>query len=306
MHRLLDRQTGCHSVCPAERASTKLQANPSAMPSSESSADNKGKLTSSRPTQTQPLSYAPMEDRVEGRLAWQSCMPHDQLFNPVESWPTPSAAAWSDIQTVASRAFFTLEWILAAGLPSSTGSQTSRMSDQPDSWMLMQDLAAFLQRLLAGHALNVKLDMSRVCTSGLAAVLQFWLCSHMSFRHVNHLALLLLKRIATDEGLRSSNDPNSQMYKREMLAVILVGNLLLSKHPIEASQLCKAHCGVLHFSHAPSLLVIQLTSLHICCKETCKNQEVYRCFVSNSRCVFLAHCPFTLLLSMTDVIFKSC
>ncbi len=235
MHRLLDRQTGCHSVCPAERASMKLQANLPAMPLSESSADNKGKLTSSRAFQTKPLSHAPMEDGVEGRLAWQSCMPHDQLFNPIESWPTPSAAAWSDIQTVASRAFFTLEWIAAVGLPSSTGSQTSRMSDQPDCWMLMQDLAAFLQKLLAGHVLNVKLDMSRVCASGLAAVLQFWSRSHMSFRHVNHLALLLLKRIATDEGLRSSNDPNSQMYKREMLAVILVGNLLLSKRPVEAS-----------------------------------------------------------------------
>ncbi len=101
--------------------------------------------------------------------------------------------------------------------------------------MYMQHLAAFLQRLLAGHVLNVKLDMSRVCASGLAAVLQFWSCPHMRFWHVNHLALLLLKRIATDEGLRSSNDPNSQMYKQEMLAVIVVGKLLLSKHPLEAS-----------------------------------------------------------------------
>ena len=231
MHRLLDRQTGCHSVRPAERTSMKLQANPPAMTSSESSADNKGKLTSSRVTQTKPLSHAPMKDRVEGRIAWQSCMPHDQLFNPIKSWPTPSAAAWSDIQTVASRAFFTLEWISAVGL---SGSQTSKKSDQPDCWMLMQDLAAFLHKLLAGHVLDVKLDMSRICASGLAAVLQFWLCSHMSFRHVNHLALLLLKRIATDERLRSCPDPCSKMCKRELQAVLLVGKLLLSKHHVEA------------------------------------------------------------------------
>ncbi|DBB13990.1 TPA: hypothetical protein ACH3X3_000963 [Trebouxia sp. C0006] len=50
----------------------------------------------------------------------------------------------------------------------------------------------------------------------------------MSLRYVNDLALLLLKRIATDEGLRSSNEADSHMYKRETQAVILVGNLLLS------------------------------------------------------------------------------
>ncbi len=235
MHRLLDRQTGCHSVHPAECASIKLQANPPAMPSSKSSADNKSKLTSSRATQTKPLSHAPMKNRLEGRIAWQSCMLHDQLLNPVESWPTPSAAAWSDIQTVASRAFFTLEWISAVGLPSSTGSQTSKKSDQPDCWMLTQDLAAFLHKLLAGHVLDVKLDMSRVCASGLTVVLQIWLCYHMSLRHVNDLALLLLKRIATDEVLRSCHNPCPQIAQREFQAVLLTGQLLLSKHPVEAS-----------------------------------------------------------------------
>lgn len=82
--------------------------------------------------------------------------------------------------------------------------------------------------------LDVKLDMSSMCASGLPVVLQIWFCYHMSLRYVNDLALLLLKRVATDEGLRSSNEADSHMYKRETQAVILVGNLLLSKHPVEA------------------------------------------------------------------------
>ncbi len=211
----------------------KLKASPPAMPVPKFSADNKGKITFSRATQTKPLSHAPMKDRVEGRIAWQSCVPHYQLFNPVESWPTPSAAAWGDIQTVASRVFFTLEWS-AVELQSSTGSQTSKKSDQADCWMLTQDLAAFLHKLLAGHVLDVKLDMSRVCASGLAAVLQIWFCYHMTLRHVNDLALLLLKRVATDEGLRSCRNPCPQISKRDFQTVILMGQLLLSKHHVEA------------------------------------------------------------------------
>ncbi|KAA6428113.1 MAG: hypothetical protein FRX49_02774 [Trebouxia sp. A1-2] len=140
----------------------RLQEAPSqpAMPVSKSSADNKGKIT--RATQTETPSHVPWQDRAEGRIAWQGFVLHDQLFNPVESWPTPSAAAWSDIQTVATRAFFMVEWtFLAVELPSPAGSQTSNTSDQPDCLSLTRDLAAFLHKLPAGHVLDFKLDMSR-------------------------------------------------------------------------------------------------------------------------------------------------
>lgn len=92
-----------------------------------------------------------------------------------------------------------VEWtFLAVELPSPAGSQTSNTSDQPDCLSLTRDLAAFLHKLPAGHVLDFKLDMSRVCASGLTLVLQIWLYCDISLWHVNDLALLLLKRIATD------------------------------------------------------------------------------------------------------------
>ncbi|KAL0054572.1 hypothetical protein WJX82_011137 [Trebouxia sp. C0006] len=74
MHRLLDRQTGCQLIHPAEPAYRKLPARSPATPVSKSSAD-KGKI--SRATQTEIPSHVPWQDRAEGRIAWQGFVPHD-------------------------------------------------------------------------------------------------------------------------------------------------------------------------------------------------------------------------------------
>ena len=86
MHRLLDRQTGCQLIHPAEPAYRKLPARSPATPVSKSSAD-KGKI--SRATQTEIPSHVPWQDRAEGRIAWQGFVPHDQLFNPVDHGALP-------------------------------------------------------------------------------------------------------------------------------------------------------------------------------------------------------------------------
>jgi len=137
-----------------------------------------------------------------------SALPLNEHFGVVESWPTPSAAAWEDIQTVACRLWLTLEWLLK---PDKQAAEFSG-PDIQGCWPLTLQLAALLHKLLAGHLLDPKLNMQRIFSSGMMTVMSAWYTHRLQIRHVNDLGWLLLKRMVSDSGLRSlSNLPSTQI-----------------------------------------------------------------------------------------------
>jgi len=81
-------------------------------------------------------------------------------------WPHPTAAAWKDIQTVALRAFATLEWF------GDTKVQT-RLDQQgkgPKSFVYQayrQALIVLVHQLLVGHIMDPHLDMQQVVRSAV-------------------------------------------------------------------------------------------------------------------------------------------
>ena len=72
------------------------------------------------------------------------------------TWPTPDAAAWTDIETVACRVMITLKWVLAQ-----LKHDHEPKIRQDELWIIpgiRQEMLILLHPLLAGHVLDDQLD----------------------------------------------------------------------------------------------------------------------------------------------------
>ncbi len=105
-----------------------------------------------------------------GQLSDRHADSQDQLFGILPSWPITSVTVWNDIQATVTRAFLTLEWLLRQG---PLKADVSHAHDS-DARRLMNDIAALIYRLVAGHLLDEKLNMQRVFASGVLPVLEAW------------------------------------------------------------------------------------------------------------------------------------
>ncbi len=102
-------------------------------------------------------------------------------------WPTPSVTVWDDIQTIVTRAFLTLEWLLRQHSLKADASHASS-----DAQRLMHAIAALVYKLVAGHLLDRKLNMQRVFTSGILPVLEAWSLCGLTYSDLNVLGHMLL------------------------------------------------------------------------------------------------------------------
>jgi len=177
---------------------------------------------------------------------------HDNPFGAVQSWPTPTAAAWSDTQTIAARAWLLLEWLVdQQAAAHSDGSQSHRLDNA-----LLHQLAALLHKLLAGHVLDLKLDMQMVCASGTLAVLLACMKHGLANQHMNDLGWLLLKRMATDATLMScskSDDPGGHVHAREVHLVALLGTCFFGNQQSQAQPIV---------THAQPVIVSSIATDH--------------------------------------------
>ncbi|DBA65710.1 TPA: hypothetical protein ACH3X2_002757 [Trebouxia sp. C0005] len=140
----------------------------------------------------------------------------DRLFGILPCWPTPSVDVWGDTQTIVTRAFLTLEWLLRQG---PLKADTPHAHDS-DAQSLMHLIAAWIYRLVAGHLLDEKLNMQRVFTSGLLPILEAWSIYGLTSMPVNALGQMLLTRMIADDTLRSCDKKLDASGKlREICAV---------------------------------------------------------------------------------------
>ncbi len=133
-----------------------------------------------------------------GQLSDRDGDSQDQLFGILPSWPTPSVTVWNDIQATVTRAFLTLEWLLRQGPLKADFSH----AHDSDARRLMNDIAALICRLVAGHLLDEKLSMQRVFASGVLPVLEAWSIYGLANLDLNTLGQMLLTRMTTDATLR--------------------------------------------------------------------------------------------------------
>ena len=79
-------------------------------------------------------------------------------------WPHPSPSAWKDIQTVALRAFVTLEWFWKSDVQA----RLDQQEQGPESHVYQayrQELIVLVHQLLVGHVMDPHLDMRQVVRS---------------------------------------------------------------------------------------------------------------------------------------------
>ncbi len=79
-------------------------------------------------------------------------------------WPHPSPSAWKDIQTVALRAFVTLEWFGKSDVQA----RLDQQEQGPESHVYQayrQELIVLVHQLLVGHVMDPHLDMRQVVRS---------------------------------------------------------------------------------------------------------------------------------------------
>ena len=105
-------------------------------------------------------------------------------------WPTPKPSEWQDVELVAVRALTTLGWAV------STVSVTHTSVQDTDS--LVEQLCQLLQHLVAGHLLDLDLDVQKLFDVGLQPVLDAQLQGHTESEG---LAALMLSRFAIDSRL---------------------------------------------------------------------------------------------------------
>jgi len=108
--------------------------------------------TMTRLLASQPLSHPP-ED-YDG-----------DLVDAYPPWPTPTAAQWTEIQTVALRIMVLLEWCTGEVL----GNECT-LEEVQDLIVLKQALLLLLHELLLGHILDLKLSMERIFRYDLSQV----------------------------------------------------------------------------------------------------------------------------------------
>jgi len=81
-------------------------------------------------------------------------------------WPHPTAAAWKDIQTVALRAFVTLEWFGDTKVQA----RLDQQGKGPKSSVYQayrQALIVLVHQLLVGHVMDPHLDMQQIARSAI-------------------------------------------------------------------------------------------------------------------------------------------
>lgn len=122
-------------------------------------------------------------------------------------WPTPTAAAFTDIQTAAQRGLVTLEWANA---------EAQRKLALVDSVFsselkaLKSELIILLHKLLLGHLQNDQLDMLSLVSLGLHSVAQAVFTFPVCVLEVNELCCAFALRFATDKRLIASEDEGIQ------------------------------------------------------------------------------------------------
>ena len=115
---------------------------------------------------------------------------HAQTECQSEKWPTPKPNEWQVVQLVAVRAFTTLDWAL-----STLGAAHPAVMKR-DSLICI--LCYFLKCLLAGHLLDLDLDVQQLFKIGLRPVLDAELDGHAESEG---LAAMMLSRLAIDSRL---------------------------------------------------------------------------------------------------------
>lgn len=146
-------------------------------------------------------------DQPPGLSTLQAVAHMGQLHDRDESgpaWPTPSAAAWAEVETTANRAFITLYWATLFALPRNRKEQPG-YSGLPaeEAEQLFTRLIAVSHETVSGHILDPALDMDKLFWTAFAPVMQCWLIfGCVSLSHTE-LGLALLHRMVRDKGLVS-------------------------------------------------------------------------------------------------------
>lgn len=118
-------------------------------------------------------------------------------FGGAPSWPTPTPAAWEDIQSVAARASYTLDCLVRVSLHTNGSYQCFVVEG---CCTLAHSLVSLLWDVLAGHVLDLNLDMHKVFTFGFLALLKA-LAGLAEQTVLNKLCWLFLKRLCVDQRL---------------------------------------------------------------------------------------------------------
>ena len=145
-------------------------------------------------------------------------------------WPTPSGAAWSEIQMLASRAAVTLSWILADVY----GSKSPLIShNAADKETITSSLKFLIHHAILGHLLDPRLDVADVYFSLLVPVMSYMKDHACSDAVCNELCFAMMQRYNVDTSLARTQK------KFEQLQVLL---LLCGEHLLLRLSLCLMHC----------------------------------------------------------------
>ncbi len=218
MARLVDRQDKQQGKLPASGKSGQAHSHTSSVQTTQDSvataASHVSQINTVKATASDPRPVA----SHSGQLSERGEDSVDQLGILCTCWPTPSVVVWDEIQTIVTRAFLTLEWLLRQdSLKADASSHASS-----DAQRLMHAIAALIYKLVAGHLLDRELNMQRVFTSGLLPILEAWLFYPygLTSMDLNALGLLLLTRMTTDVAVRSCDKAlDASGKQREICAI---------------------------------------------------------------------------------------
>ena len=155
-----------------------------------SAAAGEAAATAAPPTNTAvPLAT---EDANASAIPLSSSTPMPHSFFSMTStsrakfvlWPHPTPAAWKDIQTVALRAFVTLEWFGNSDVQA----RLDRQEQGPKSRAYQAyrlELVVLVHQLLVGHVMDPHLDMRQVVRSAVI--------SGTPYEHIANGAVPLVK-----------------------------------------------------------------------------------------------------------------
>ena len=134
-------------------------------------------------------------------------------FLPALVWPTPKAAAWTDIEVVACRAAMLLHFLqLSAEQP-----------PQPAAQDLRDALVRLLCCLLLGHLSNLKLDVQLVFCSAFVPVMQELEGSLHDEHGRTDLGVAFMRRLITDPTLMNMgliSNPFAYPVKSKVVVVV--------------------------------------------------------------------------------------
>ena len=113
-------------------------------------------------------------------------------------WPTPSAAAWADIEVVASRTAVTLEWLLSKVFCDGKSEIAKQLKDLAS---IIVQLNSVLHIITHGHIADPKLGMTVIFWPLMRAATQNIVSFGCHVEIANDLVLALMSRKAVDKGL---------------------------------------------------------------------------------------------------------